>query len=113
MVWLIGLLVPRLGKTFGPIVAYLLVIGVALGLFYWALTSYGHRKFNEGVAANQAQVDKALAKLKADAAHSATKADDAAVNRAAVEVEHQKADQEAVNEAERNGTSPLDALFGN
>lgn len=112
MGWLIGLLEPRLGKTFGPIVAYVLVIGIALGLFYWALTAYGHRKFNEGVAANQAQVDAALVKLKKDAAASATKADDAATNRAAAEVEHQQADQEKVNEAERNGTSPLDALFG-
>lgn len=112
MLWLIGLFTSKLGKTFGPIVAYALVIGVALGLFYWALTSYGHRKFGEGVAANQAQVDAALKQLKADAAKSATKADDAAATRAAVEVEHQQADQEKVNEAERNGTSPLDALFG-
>lgn len=112
MVWLIGILSSKLGKTFGPIAAYLLVISVALGLFYWALTSYGHRKFNEGVAANQAQVDAALAQLKKDAAVSATKADDAATSRAAAEIENQKADQEAVDEAERNGTSPLDALFG-
>lgn len=113
MIWLIGLLTPRLGKTFAPIVAYALVIGIALGLFYWALTSYGHRKFNDGVKANQAQVEAALVQLKKDAAQSATKADDAAVNRAAAEVEHQKADQEKLDEAERNGTSPLDALFGN
>jgi len=113
MIWLIGLLTPRLGKTFGPIVAYLLVIGVSLGLFYWALTAYGHRKFKEGVAANQAQVDAALKQLKVDAAKSATKADDALANRAAAEVQNQQADQEKVNEAERNGTSPLDALFGN
>jgi ABC-type nickel/cobalt efflux system permease component RcnA len=90
------------------------IVGVILliGLFYWALSSYGHRKFNEGVAANQHQVDQAVAKLKTDAQNSATKADDAAATRAAAEIEHQSADQEAVNEAERNGTSPLDALFG-
>jgi hypothetical protein len=90
------------------------IVGVLiiLGLCYWALTAYGHRKYQEGVKANQEQVDKALAQLKADAAKSATKADDAAANRAAVEVENQKADQEALDDAERNGTSPLDALFG-
>jgi hypothetical protein len=112
MGWLIGLLVPKLGKTFAPIVAYLLVIGVVLGLGYWALSSYGHRKFNEGAAANQAQVDKALKKLKVDAAASATKADDAAAKRAAENVEQVTADKEALDEADRNGTSPLDALFG-
>jgi biopolymer transport protein ExbB/TolQ len=112
MTWLIGLFAPKLGKTFATLLSYFLVIAVVLGLFYWALTAYGHRKFNEGVAANQKQVELALQKLKKDAQASATKADDAAANRAAVEVEQQKADQEAVDEAERNGTSPLDALFG-
>jgi hypothetical protein len=112
MNFLIGLFAPKLGKTFASILAYALVIGVILGLGYWALSSYGHRKYNEGVKANQAQVDKAVAKLKADAAASATKADDKAAERAAVAVEQQAADKEAIDEAERNGTSPLDALFG-
>lgn len=93
---------------------FLEIVGVIvlIGLFYWALTAYGHRKYQDGVKANQEQVDKALKKLETDAAQSATKADDAAAKRAAENVEQQKADQEALDEAERNGTSPLDALFG-
>lgn len=112
MGWFIGLLAPKLGQKLATFVAYFLVIAVVIGLFYWALAAFGHRKFQEGVAANQAQVDKALVQLKKDAQVSAAKADDKAAVRAEVFVEQHAADQEAVNEAERNGTSPLDALFG-
>jgi len=112
MNFLIGLLAPKLGQKAATVVSYIIVIGVILGLFYWALTSYGHRKYQEGAAANQAQVDKALKQLKDDAHASATKADDKAAERAAAAVEQQKADKEALDEAERNGTSPLDVLFG-
>jgi hypothetical protein len=112
MGWLIGLLAPKLGQRLATFVAYGVVIAVVIGLFYWALSSYGHRKFNEGVAANQAQVDKALEQLKKDAQVSATKADDKAAARTEVFVEQHQADKEALDEAERNGTSPLDALFG-
>jgi predicted lipid-binding transport protein (Tim44 family) len=112
MGWLIGLFAPKLGQKMATFVSYLLVILVILGLVYWALDSYGDRKFDEGVKANQAQVDKALEQLKTDAAESATKADDKAAARAEVFVEQQQADKEALDEAQRNGTSPLDALFG-
>jgi uncharacterized membrane-anchored protein YhcB (DUF1043 family) len=112
MVWLIGLLTPRFGPKVAALISYALVIGVICGLVWWALDSYGDRKFNEGVEANQAQVEKALEQLKTDAAESATKADDKAAERAAEHVEQQAADQEAIDEANRNGTSPLDALFG-
>lgn len=112
MNFLIGLLAPKLGQRAATVIAYLVVIGVGLGLFYLAIARVKHNAFNAGVAANQAQVDKALAQLKQDARVSATKADDKAAVRAEVFVEQHTADQEALNEAERNGTSPLDALFG-
>jgi hypothetical protein len=112
MTWIIGLLAPKLGQKAATFVAYALLIAIVVGLFYWALDSYGDRKFKDGVAANQAQVDKALAQLKDDAAKSATRADDKAAVRAEEFVEQQQADKEAIDEANRNGTSPLDALFG-
>jgi hypothetical protein len=87
---------------------------VALLLAIWAaLHFYGQHRYDEGVQATDQKWQDATDKLKADAAKSATKADDAAANRLQTYVEQQTSDQEAVNEAQRNGTSPLDALFGN
>jgi hypothetical protein len=95
-------------KIVGPIVLLLAVFG---GLKMW-----GNSKFNagksEGIAETDAKWEAASAKLKEDAAKSATKADDKAAERLAEHVEEMTADQEKVDEAIREGTSPLDALFG-
>src|SRR5688572_30250151 len=112
MGWLIGLLAPRFGQKVATLIAYAAVIGLILFIVWRVVDSYGDRKFNEGAKANQALVDKAFKQLKDDAAASATKADDKAAVRAEVFVEQQTADKEALDAANENGTSPLDALFG-
>lgn len=91
----------------------LLAIVLIFGGFWLALHLYGNHRYDEGVSAEDAKWQTAVQKLKDDAAASATKADDNAANRAANFIEEHKQDQEAVNAAKANGSSPLDALFGN
>ena len=94
-------------------------IGIVLGavfviglLFYLWLDAYGDRRYKEGVQATDQKWVAAGEQLKKDAAKSATKADDRAAERLANEVANQTADKEEVDEALRNGSSPLDVLFG-
>jgi hypothetical protein len=93
----------------------LTLIGAALliGGVWLALHLYGAHRYNEGVSAADAKWEAAGAKLQADAANSANNADANATARTVNELANQARDQEAVNQAERNGTSALDALFGN
>lgn len=102
------MIIPFWLKIVGPLVALAILLA---GVMAW-----GKSKFNAGHEAGVTETDAkwkaASDKLKKDAAASATRADDAAAARLAERVEELTADQEAVNEATRNGTSPLDALFG-
>lgn len=101
------MMIPLWLKILGPIAALAIIVG---GLMAWGSHKY-HAGYDSGVQATDKKWEDAAAKLKADAAKSATKADDAAANRLAEQVNQMSADQEKVDEAERNGTSPLDALF--
>jgi FtsZ-interacting cell division protein ZipA len=95
-------------KIVGPLVIFALLVA---GVMAWGNSKYraGH---DDGVTQTDAKWQAASDKLKAEAAKSATRADDAAVRRLDEHVEQAQEDQEKVNEAQRNGTSPLDALFG-
>jgi hypothetical protein len=95
-------------KIVGPIVLLVLLVGA------WQLDRRGQYNKGEkaGIEATDAKWEAASAKLKADAAESATKADDAAVKRLKEHIEQAEEDQEKVDAAKREGTSPLDALFG-
>lgn len=101
------MIIPLWAKILGPIAALAIIIG---GLMAWGSHKY-HAGERAGVEATDKKWETAAAQLKADAAKSATKADDAAANRLAERVTQMTADQEAVNEAIRNDSSPLDALF--
>lgn len=90
-------------KIVGPIVLLLLVFG--------GVKAWGNSKYNAGVAATDAKWELASDRLKAEAAKSATKADDAAVKRLEEHVEQAEEDQAAVDAAVAEGRSPLDALF--
>lgn len=95
-------------KIVGPIVLLAVVIG---GVKLW-----GNSKFNagkrEGVEQTDAKWEAASAALKAKAAETATKADDAAAKRLEEFVEQSEEDAAAVEKAKAEGKSPLDALFG-
>lgn len=96
--------VPLWLKIAAPIV---LVLAVLIGI-----KLYGNSRYHAGVSDTDAKWEEASNKLKAEAAKSATKADDKAAQRLEEFVEQSKEDQEKVDEAVRNGTSPLDELFG-
>lgn len=114
--FLTNLLAPKLGAVWAPRIAKLivwgLIVAIVVFLLYRAVDSYGDRRAREARDAERAAWVAAGEKLKADAAKSATKADDAAAKRLAEHMEQSNADKQAVDEAVANGTSPLDALFG-
>lgn len=103
-----GFAIPFWLKIVGPIaIAAALLAGVL---------AWGHSKYNAGHKAGVEETDAAYKaasdKLKADAAASASKADDKAVVRLEEYQAQAKDVQAAVDKAKEEGRSPLDALFG-
>lgn len=101
------MIIPFWLKIVGPVVLFALVIG---GVMAWGSSKYRSGKA-DGIGQTDAKWQAASDKLKADAAKSATRADDAAAIRHTEHLADARADQERIDEANRNGTSPLDALF--
>lgn len=98
------MIIPFWLKIVGPIVLLLIVVG--------GVTAWGNSRYNAGVSDTDQKWVQAGEKLKAKAGQSATKADDAATERQIDELIQAKEDQEKVDAAKREGSSPLDALFG-
>lgn len=96
-------------KIVGPLVGILIVMG--------SIAAWSHHQYSKGEKAGEAKVDKqwadADAKLHAQAAASATRADDAAAARAVEFHQQADSDRKAVEDAQAKGSSPLDAIFGN
>lgn len=103
-----GFIVPMWLKIVGPIALFALVIG---GVMVWGASKYRAGKA-DGIEETDAKWQAASDKLKAQAAASATKADDAAVKRLEEHVAQAEEDAAAVEKAKAEGSSPLDALFG-
>lgn len=93
----------------------LIGVGVLLlvGSVCLSLHLYGQHRYGEGVKDTDTKWQAAVQQLQKDAAKSATKADDAAATRVATHIEKAAKEQEAVKQAEAEGKSPLDVLFGN
>lgn len=102
------MIIPYWLKIAGPIVILALLI---VGVMAWGNSKYGAGE-KAGIEATDAKWEAASAKLRKEAAASATRADDAAVIRLEKHVEQAKEDQEKVDAAVKEGSSPLDALFG-
>lgn len=102
------MIIPFWLKIVGPL--------VLLAVLFAGVKMWGNSKYNAGekagIEATDAKWEAASAKLKEDAAASATRADDAAVVRLEEHVAQVEEDQAAVEKAKAEGTSPLDALFG-
>lgn len=102
------MIIPFWLKIVGPLVALALLIG--------AVAAWSHHQYNKGHKAGVTETDAAYKaasdKLKADAAASASRADDKAVARLEEYQAQAKDDQAAVEKAKAEGKSPLDALFG-
>lgn len=100
--------IPLWLKIVGPIVLLVAIVG---GVKAWGHSKYTAGK-QDGIEETDAKWKAASEKLKAEAAASATRADDAAAVRLDEYVKQSEEDQEKLDEAVKNGTSPLDALFG-
>lgn len=92
-------------------VAVAILIAVVGGVLLWGNSKYraGH---DDGVTQTDAKWEEAAAKLREQAVQSATRADDAAVERLEQFEQQAEDDRKAVEDAKRDGSSPLDALFG-
>lgn len=112
MGFLIRLLAPRLGQTAAKLIAYVGIPLLIAGLIYWQITAYGSRRYKAGVLATDAKWEEAGRRMRAAAAQSATRADDAAAKRLQEFEAQVQEEQEALEDAQRNGSSPIDVLFG-
>lgn len=102
-------MIPRLYMFIGAGVGALVLVG----LLWWAITSYGNRRYQAGVDATDAKWHEASERLKLEAEASATKADDRAAKRLEEFEAQVEEEQDAIDAAIRNGSSPFDAIFGN
>lgn len=102
------MIIPFWLKIVAPLVLAALLLA---GVMAWGSSKFKAGK-EEGVAETHAVYKTASDKLVADAAKSASRADDAAAERFVEEMVEAKEDQAAVEKAKADGTSPLDALFG-
>lgn len=114
--WLAGLLLPKVGARWAKPLAGTIVWGLGLlivGFLLWRMIdNYGDKRFDAGVQLERSKWEAAEAKMLEEAAASATKADDRAAERLVQHKEQIDEDRQAVDQAVRDGTSPLDALFG-
>jgi hypothetical protein len=100
-----------LGKWPARLIAYVGLPLLAVLALWLALHFYGVHRYHQGEAANEAKWQAASAKLHADAAKSATKADDKAAVRLDDYEKQASAEQARVEEAKANGSSIFDVLF--
>lgn len=100
--------IPRLYALIGLGVGALVLVG----LLWWSIASYGARRYQAGVTATDAKWEEASNRLKEEAAQSATRADDNAIERLEEHQQQVAEERAAVDAAIQNGASPFDALFG-
>jgi hypothetical protein len=110
---MIAFLIARgLSPLVSKLIAYVGVPLLVILFLWWRIDAYGDRRFDAGANQADARWQEASNRLQAEAANSATRADDAAANRLE-QFQNQVADErQALDEANRTGTSPLDVLFG-
>jgi hypothetical protein len=110
---MIALLTGWFGAKAAKLIAYIGLPLLALGLAWLSLHLYGQHMYNRGKTTERAAWVAASERLKAQAAASASKADDASAARVTTHLAAQAKEQEKVHEAMATGSSPIDVLFGN
>lgn len=110
---MIAFLIARgLSPLAAKLIAYVgLPLLVALFL-WWRIDAFGDRRYDAGVSATDAKWVEAGNRLQAEAANSATRADDLAANRLQQHEAQVEAERRDIDNAVRDGSSPLDVLFG-
>lgn len=112
MGFLVSLLAPRLGAGFAKLIAYVVVPLLIIGIIWWRVDAWGDRRFDQGKEFADTQWEEAGRKARAEAAESASRADDLAVRRVEEFKAQSEGDRKAVEDAKASGSSPIDALFG-
>lgn len=95
------------------LVAYVALPLLILAAVYMLLDAYGDSRFREGKAAEKAAWQQAEAKFLKKAGEAEKKADKQAAAREADHIAAVAEERKKIDEAVANGSSPLDALFGN
>lgn len=108
MGFLLSLLAPRLGK----VGAEFAIWGGLIGLLALGLVIFGHIKYRDGEKASDQKWEAASAALQLKATKSAAAADVGAMQRQATHDVQVAQEKEQIDEAEQNGSSPMDVLFG-
>lgn len=90
------------------------LLGAALlmAAFYFALDAYGDSRYDAGKADEKATWKQAEAEFLKKAGEASTKADKQAAARAAEYAADVADERKKIDDAVKEGTSPLDAIFG-
>lgn len=109
MTFIIGLLMKTgLGRKAAGAVFWIgVVLLIALALLWLRADAY-----QDGVHATDAKWEAAQRKLERQAEEAAGRADSKAAERVEAQNDRVAREKEKIDEAERNGDSPLDVLFG-
>ena len=110
---MIGLLMDYgLGKRVAQVVGYVGIPLLTLVAIWWAITVYGNSRYDAGVTDTDASWQEASNVLIDQAAAASNAADASAEDRATDYAANLTAEKEKIDEAQREGSSPLDVLFG-
>lgn len=102
------MIIPFWLKIVGPLVLLAMVVG---SVFAWGNSKYRAGK-REGIEQTDAKWEEAGRRLQAEAAKSATRADDRAAERLKQHEQQVEDDRKAVEDATANNSSAIDAIFG-
>lgn len=108
MTILIGWLTKALGEKLAPFIAWIGLALLILGALWWLR----HDAYQDGVSATDAKWEEAGRKLEAQAKKAEQSADAESVKRVQENNERLKEEKEKLDEAEAEGSSPFDVLFG-
>lgn len=85
---------------------------VLIAAFYFALDAYGDSRYREGKANEKAAWEQAEAEFLKKAGEAEKKADKQAAAREADHIAAVAEERKKIDQAERDGSSPFDVLFG-
>lgn len=110
---MIGMLVGwGLSPKVAKIIAYVAIPLLILAAFYMLLDAYGDSRFDAGKAKADAAWQKASDDLLKKAANAKTEADKKAAARQADYAAQVEDEKERIDAATKDGSSPMDVLFG-
>lgn len=108
MGFLIGIAAKLFGEKFAGLAAYAFVLLLIGGAILWLRAD----AYSDGVTATDAKWEAAGEKLKQQAAKAQGAASAASVSRTAIEVDRVREEKEKIDEAQSQGGSTFDVLFG-